>query len=82
MLEQTINGVRVTIIHNVITNTYFVYTDEGMVEMTQRPVTDQEAENLEREREEQIINNSGRMLGNMLVELMMPLLRSDSGNKN
>lgn len=88
MLEQTINGKHVTIIHNAITNTYFVLYERGIVEMDQRPMTDQDVQRIQIAEQrindaqqdmtriiaEQRINEQGTLLGNILINLMEPLL--------
>lgn len=74
MLRQTINGKDVIIIHKPTTDTYLVIfnDDYEMVEVNERPVTDQDVERIECERRQEIRNVQERVIGMMLADLMIP----------
>jgi len=71
MLEQTLNGRPITI--NRVGNEYMVYYDHEIIFTSVRPITDQERENIIFE----VNNVRGRMLGNILAQLLQPLLNSN-----
>ena len=68
MLEQTLNGRPIII--NKVGDEYMVYYDNELVILNERPVTDQARSVIKN----QINEIRGRMLGNVLVQLLQPLL--------
>ena len=68
MIEQTLNGRPITI--TPVGSEYMVYYDHEIYFMAERPVTDQEREAIRSE----VNNVRGRVLGNILTELLRPLL--------
>ena len=80
MLQQTINGKVVIIISIPETGKYLVYYEGKLTEMDERPITDQDGEQLKMEREEarqEIIEIRGRMLGNVFVNMLEPFLNQN-----
>ncbi len=75
MLQQTINGKDIIIIPILRTGKYLVYYEGEITEMSERPITDQDVEQLERERSrsrQEITEIRGRILGNAFASLLEP----------
>ena len=68
MIEQTLNGRPIKI--NSVGSEYMVYYDNEIYFLAERPITDQEREVVRSE----VDNVRARMLGNILTELLQPLL--------
>ena len=74
MIQQTINGKDVIIIER-LTGTYLVICWEGeQIETLHRPITDQEISQEISQTQREITSQRGRILGDILVELLTPLL--------
>ncbi len=72
MIEQTLNGRPITI--TPCGSEYMIYYDNEIIFLPERPVTDQ----VRAQNKNQINQVQGRMLGNVLVGLLMPLINTQS----
>lgn len=77
MLQQTINGKVVIIISIPETGKYLVYYEGKLTEMDERPITDQDGEQLKMEREEARQEIIEIMLGNVFVNMLEPFLNQN-----
>jgi hypothetical protein len=82
MIQQTFHGKDILIIHNIIRGKYIVIYEGRTIETDERPVTDQDIERLEQMRrrnlDQRSIEGTSIILGNLLVELLTPLLSNSS----
>jgi len=69
MLEQTLDG-RPIIIRQIGNNDYMIYYDNEIYFVNERPITDQDRAGVRSKINEEI----GGMLGNVLVQLLQPLV--------
>lgn len=75
MLRQTFQGKDILIIHNIIKGNYIVIYEGETVEVDQRPITDQELEQMRRRHSNS--NNASYPLDNiesLLSEILDPLI--------
>ncbi len=75
MLRQTFQGKDILIIHNIIKGNYIVIYEGETVEVDQRPITDQELEQMRRRHSNS--NNSSYpsiILEDLLSEILDPLI--------
>ncbi len=86
MIEQTLDGKDIYIIYNIIRRKYIVIYEGRTLELDERPVTDQDIQKIEQMRKRYIdqknTDRSSIILGNLLAELLSPLLSIRSNRSN
>jgi len=73
MIKQTLNGKAIIIIPNRINNKYWVCYEQQIYEMNEAPVTDQDVEKLEKQKNEIMLQRDGIVWSKTLIDLLSSL---------